>query len=116
MAESEKETRQSPPALNPPAKSKDSTTQTKPAPAKPKPRHLPPWKVVLHNDDVNDFDHVIKTIVMLTQLNEQEATLRTAEAHVQGASLLLSTHRERAELYQQQFGSRNLTVTIEPAE
>jgi ATP-dependent Clp protease adaptor protein ClpS len=116
MADSEKEARPDAPADETPAKSKDSSTQTKPAPTKPRPKHLPIWKVLLHNDDVNQFDHVIKTIVMLTRLNEQEATLRTAEAHVQGVSLLLSTHQERAELYQQQFGSRNLTVTIEPSE
>ena len=32
------------------------------------------------------------------------------------SSLLLTTHKERAELYQEQFTSKGLTVTIEPAE
>jgi ATP-dependent Clp protease adaptor protein ClpS len=100
------------PTKNLPAKA----TATRPAPAKPARKPLPPWKVLLHNDDENDFGHVIETIVMLTTLNEQEANLRANEAHRQGLSLLLTTHRERAELYQQQFASRNLTVTIEQAE
>jgi ATP-dependent Clp protease adaptor protein ClpS len=91
-------------------------TATKPAPVKPQRKNLPPWKVLLHNDDENSIDHVIETIVMLTSLNEQEAELRATEAERQGLSLLLTTHRERAELYQQQFSSRSLTVTIEQAE
>lgn len=87
---------------------------TKPKPARPAAKKMPPWKVLLHNDDANTFDHVIASIVMLTPLNEQQATLRTAEAHTTGVSLLLTTHRERAELYHDQFASRSLTVTIEP--
>ena len=35
---------------------------------------------------------------------------------VTGVALLLTTHKERAELYQEQFQSKGLTVTIEPAE
>ena len=38
------------------------------------------------------------------------------EAHETGIALLLVTHKERAELYQEQFQSKGLTVTIEPAE
>jgi ATP-dependent Clp protease adapter protein ClpS len=56
------------------------------------------------------------TIVELTTLNEQDAKLRTLEAHETGVALLLTTHKERAELYKDQFESKGLTVTIEPAE
>jgi len=38
------------------------------------------------------------------------------EADKTGVALLLTTHKERAELYQEQFTSKGLTVTIEPAE
>ena len=31
-------------------------------------------------------------------------------------ALVTVTHKERAELYQEQFQSKSLTVTIEPAE
>jgi ATP-dependent Clp protease adaptor protein ClpS len=91
-----------------------AATREKPA-AKP-PKHLPLWKVLLHNDDVNSFEHVIASIVMLTTLSEQDAVLRTVEAHKTGVALLLTTHKERAELYMDQFTSRKLTVTIEPEE
>ncbi|HSW43949.1 MAG TPA: ATP-dependent Clp protease adaptor ClpS [Phycisphaerae bacterium] len=83
-------------------------------PATEPPRLLPPWKVILHNDDKNDFDHVIKTIRRLTPLGKEEAILRTLEAHKTGAALLLVTHHERAELYIDQFASCGLTVTAEP--
>jgi ATP-dependent Clp protease adaptor protein ClpS len=86
---------------------------------KPKPKlpgMMPPWKVLLHNDDVNAMEFVIVTIIELTTLNEQEAILRTLEAHKTGVALLLVTHKERAELYQEQFQSKGLTVTIEADE
>lgn len=86
------------------------------APKKSPPKHLPQWKVLLHNDDVNVVEYVVSTIVMLTPLDEQQATVRTVEADKTGVALLLVTHKERAELYQEQFQSKGLTVTIEPAD
>jgi len=84
-------------------------------PRRKPPQPLPPWKVLLHNDDKNEFPFVIKTIVELTPLNEQDATQRTHEANDSGVALLLTTHKERAELYQEQFQSKGLLVTIEAA-
>ena len=88
----------------------------KPAPKKRPPGLMPQWKVLLHNDDVNSPDYVVVAITTLTPLNEQEATVRMNEADKTGLALLLTTHKERAELYQEQFTSKGLTVTIEPAE
>ena len=88
----------------------------KKTPKKKPPQPLPPWKVLLHNDDKNDMLHVIMTIVELTPLNPQDAQQRMMEAHETGVALLLTTHKERAELYKEQFQSKGLTVTIEPAE
>jgi ATP-dependent Clp protease adaptor protein ClpS len=88
----------------------------KPAPKQKPPQMLPPWKVLLHNDDKNEVGFVVITIVELTTLNEQDARQRTDEAHKTGVALLLTTHKERAELYKDQFESKGLTVSIEPAE
>ena len=88
----------------------------KKSPAKKPPQFLPPYKVLLHNDDVNDVEFVVHTIVALTPLNTEDAVIRTLEAHETGVALLLTTHKERAELYREQFQSKGLTVTIEPAE
>ncbi len=84
------------------------------SPKKGPPGLLPPWKVLLHNDDHNAVDFVIVTIVELTTLNEQAALQRTLEAHRTGVALLVVTHKERAELYKDQFTSKGLTVSIEP--
>lgn len=98
------------------------STATKPkrspkrSPRRKPPQPLPLWKVLLHNDDKNTVDYVVSTIMQLTTLNEQDAATRMVEAHKTGVALLLTTHKERAELYQEQFTSKGLIVTIEPAE
>lgn len=99
---------------NPTPPANESNAATKPAPVKPPAKQLPPYKVLLHNDDVNEFEYVIQTITSLTTLNQEQAAQRTMEADKQGLALLLVTHKERAELYQEQFTSKRLTVTIEP--
>jgi ATP-dependent Clp protease adaptor protein ClpS len=102
-----------------PSENQGATATQAPPKADPKkkpPQPLPPWKVLLHNDDHNDFEYVILTIMSLTPLNQDAAVRRTLEAHESGVALLLTTHKERAELYRDQFGSKGLTVTIEPAE
>ncbi len=96
--------------------SASSATAVKERPAPAKVDQLPPFRVLLHNDDVNDIVYVVETIVDLTPLNIKSATEATFEAHEQGVALLLVTHRERAELYVEQFKSKNLTVTMESAE
>ena len=93
-----------------PKRAAKSAPKTKP------PQMLPPWNVLLHNDDKNDIGHVVNTIMELTTLKEQDAKLRTKEAHETGVALLLTTHKERAELYKDQFESKGLVVTIEPAD
>jgi ATP-dependent Clp protease adapter protein ClpS len=120
MAEQEKEKQ----TLLPDGGGESGTATAKPkrksakkkSPKKQPPGLLPPWKVLLHNDDKNDVLFVVATIIELTPLKEQDAKLRTLEAHQTGVSLLLTTHKERAELYKDQFESKGLTVTIEPAE
>ena len=90
--------------------------KSKKSPKKKPPQMLPPWKVLLHNDDKNVRDYVVDTIVELTPLNKQDAVQKMDEADKTGVSLLLVTHKERAELYKDQFESKGLVVTIEPAE
>ncbi len=91
-------------------------TAIRTTPARPRTRRLPPWRILLHNDDVNDMPYVVETIVALTTLNRHDAVARMLEAHNKGLSLLLTTHREHAELLDEQFQSKRLKVTIEPAD
>ncbi len=86
----------------------------RPTPTRREPRQLPPYKVLLHNDDVNTFEHVIGSILKVIAVDPKIAVLKALEAHETGLSLLLVTHKERAELYAEQFNTFQLTVTIEP--
>jgi ATP-dependent Clp protease adaptor protein ClpS len=92
----------------------DTTTAVAPAKTRPRPKTLPPYRVLLHNDDVNDMLHVVEVVFRLTPLSVEEAVERMLEAHHSGVALLLVTHRERAELYAEQFATFSLMVTIEP--
>lgn len=94
----------------------EGATATKARPAPPERKNLPPYRVLLHNDRVNDMGSVVDTICELTPLRRQDAVVRMLEAHNTGVSLLLVTHKERAELYREQFHSKRLKVSIEAAD
>jgi ATP-dependent Clp protease adapter protein ClpS len=58
---------------------------------------------------------VVRAIMELTRYCREEATYRMWQAYHGGHSVLLTTHRERAELLAEQFSERGLRVTIESA-
>jgi len=89
------------------------TTTTQPN--RPDTKQLPPFKVLLHNDNINDMLYVVRALIELTHLDKERALEVMFEAHMAGLSLVLVTHKERAELYQDQFRSKRLAVSIEPA-
>lgn len=91
-----------------------ATPSSKPSPKTPT-ETLPPWHVLLHNDEVNDMGFVIESLCRFARLSVPTATRCTMEAHKKGLSLVLATHREHAELVAEQLTSLRLTVTIEPA-
>ncbi|MBL8990119.1 MAG: ATP-dependent Clp protease adaptor ClpS [Phycisphaerae bacterium] len=90
----------------------------RPAPAKAPPRldKLPPFRVLLHNDDHNTMEHVVVAIVQIASMPVRRAYQVMIEAHEKGLALVKVCHREQAELLQEQFQSKGLTATIEPAE
>lgn len=93
-----------------------AAVKSRPAPARRTPTEtLPPWNVILHNDDVNEMLFVVESLCRFARLSVPAATRCTMEAHKKGVSLVLATHREHAELVAEQLSSLRLTVTIEPA-
>ena len=86
----------------------------KPRPARPRRRKLPPYKLLLHNDEVNTMDDVVHSIVRITPLTAAQAIRKMLEAHHSRTSVLLVTHKERGELYVQQFASVRITTSLEP--
>ena len=83
--------------------------------AQPRTTQLPRYKVVLHHDAGNDLMCIVRSVMELTRFPRAEATHKMWEAQHRGCSVLLYTYLERAELYVEQFGSRNVKVTLEPA-
>lgn len=100
--------------INASAHSAEKAGQQQPKTPPPEPKHLPPYRVLLHNDDRNSMDYVTRTVFQLTPLNWPDARSRMQEAHASGVAMLVRTHKERAELYEQQLVSKGLSVTIEP--
>jgi len=75
--------------------------------------HLPPYEVWLQNDDINEIGDVIKKVQRIVGLSFEEATHKAIDAHNNGEALLLVTHKERAELIQEQFASFVPPIGIE---
>ena len=77
---------------------------------------LPPWKVILHNDDHNDMVHVVLSLVKsVPKLGRARATEIMFEAHNHGHALVTTCPLELAELYRDRLESCGLTATIEKA-
>lgn len=76
---------------------------------------LPPFRVLLHNDDVNTMEHVARSLMELVALGPERAVEVTLEAHKAGVALVQVCHKELAELRVEQLRSKSLTATMEPA-
>lgn len=83
------------------------------APAFPQSRPLPPFGVVLHNDDVNDIARVVETLVEIVRIRLPDAFEFTMEAHNEGLAVVCRTHRERAEFLRDQLISKGLHASIQ---
>lgn len=77
---------------------------------------LPPYVVILHNDDVNEMEYVVRSLLMcVPELDTNQATSVMLEAHLRGRAVVITCPLERAELYRDRLKSRGLTATIEKA-
>jgi ATP-dependent Clp protease adaptor protein ClpS len=104
--------------LPPSDSSKDSRGPDRPArrtsPAgSPKP--IVRYRVILHRSPDKGLMFIVRAVMELTRYCREEATHRMWEAYHRGRSLVLTTHRERAELYVEQFADRGLPASLEPA-
>ena len=79
-------------------------------------RHVPPWRVILHNDDVNTMDHVVRSLLRcVPPLTPEDAARIMQAAHDNGQADVVECPKETAELYRDRLESCGLTATIEPA-
>jgi ATP-dependent Clp protease adaptor protein ClpS len=77
-------------------------------------RILPPYKVILHNDDHNAQDYVVQSLrKSVPGMSLARAAAIMWEAHTSGKAVVIACPLELAELYQQRLISFGLTATIE---
>ena len=91
-----------------------------------KTRRIPPYNVVLENDDYHSFEFVVEVLQKTFGFNDQKAFQLTHEAHTQGRAVVWTGPKEVAELKAEQLQSFHeeradgqkfgpLGCTIEPA-
>ncbi len=77
---------------------------------------LPPYRVVLHNDDHNTMDHVVRSLLRcVPSLTVERAAEIMFEAHNHGKASVIVCPKEAAEHYREGLESCALTATIERA-
>jgi len=76
---------------------------------------MPRYKVLLHNDDVNSMEHVVKALRKVFRFDEPECVRLMIEAHNNGVALCAVEPLEQAELHRDQLAASSLSATIEPA-
>ncbi len=90
-----------------------STTETKSG-VEQRQQVLPPWRVILHNDDVNEMMYVVQSLMKtVPALSTQRATEIMLEAHEHGKATVTTCPLELAELYRDRLEGFGLTATIE---
>lgn len=75
---------------------------------------IPRFRVLLHNDDVNTPEHVVKALMRVFKFPVQECERIMLEAHDEGLALCTVEPLEQAELHRDQLQAFSLTATIEP--
>lgn len=76
---------------------------------------LPPYRVILFNDDYNEMNYVIFALLhSINSLTEREAQKIMLTAHLMGSAIVIVCPRETAEYYQERLFSYGLTATVEP--
>ena len=79
-------------------------------------RALDPYAVILHNDDVNSMDHVVRSLMKAVPgLGIGKSVKIMLEAHNNGRAVVIVCPLEPAELYRDRLESFKLTATIERA-
>jgi ATP-dependent Clp protease adaptor protein ClpS len=89
-------------------------------------RRLPPYNVILENDDYHSFEFVVEVLRKVLGCSEERAFLLTHQAHTSGRAIIWTGPKEVAELKLEQVRSFHenrsdgkkfgpLGCTIEPA-
>ena len=75
---------------------------------------LDPYAVILHNDDVNSMDHVVRSLMRAVPgLGMAKSIKIMLDAHTHGRAVVIVCPLEPAELYRERLERYKLTATIE---
>lgn len=81
---------------------------------KPQNKTLPKYKVILLNDDVHSFEHVIKALCdVFPEMTTKDAVEVATTVHEAGKCILVTTHLELAETYEVWLKKSDLIVELE---
>jgi len=76
---------------------------------------LPPYNVILFNDDYNSMDYVVAVLLhTINTLTQGDAEQIMLTAHLMGSAIVITCPKETAEFYQERILSYGLTAIIEP--
>lgn len=73
------------------------------------------WVVVVHNDDVNTFDHVIVSFIEVLGMTAPEAAKAALLVHTEGAAALYQGAKPDCAARVQALTQRLITATLEVA-
>lgn len=76
--------------------------------------HIPLYRVLLHNDDVNTAMHVVRSLMRVFNFEEHECERIMLESHNNAVALCTIEPLEQAELHRDQLQALSLVATIEP--
>lgn len=79
--------------------------QTSKNPARPKPKKLPPYAVVVLNDDEHTFAYVIETFTKVFGYQYEKSYQLAAQIHREGRGIVWTGPKEVAELKRDQIHS-----------
>ncbi|MGO1385687.1 MAG: ATP-dependent Clp protease adaptor ClpS [Arachnia sp.] len=74
-----------------------------------------PWKTMLHNDDVNVFPFVVKTLQLVLKEEQEVCEEYAHEAHTNGSASVFDGKKSEAEQKATQLQAAGLWATIEKA-
>src|SRR5438067_6327290 len=96
------------PTATPDAEVKTDKKSKPDAKTRQKPKQLPPYNVVLLNDNDHTYQYVIEMLRALFGHNEQQGYQLAKQVDRSGRAIVMTTHKELAELKRDQiacFGS-----------
>jgi ATP-dependent Clp protease adaptor protein ClpS len=85
------------------------------APQRPRADLLPPWKVLLHNDDLHSMDYVVASLMKAVPVTMAEAMRIMLEAHTEETAVVIICPLETAEYYRDRIQTFGLHCSIERA-